>query len=668
MGRREVTLYNTAPLIELIEFDDSSESERPETLRVGDLRCGSSFVILHFMCGIMGIYDTRGNTPVLEGDLTRMRDTLTYRGPDSAGIYISPDKRVGLGHRRLAIIDLTKAGHQPMTYRGSRIKDQGLTITFNGEIYNFKELREELRKKGYEFRSESDTEVILAAYAEYGPECVKRFNGMFAFAIWDEKNKFLFAARDHVGIKPFYYSFENGFFLFGSEIKAILVHPSFKKELNEESVPLYLTFGCVPAPHTLFRGVKKLPAAHMLTIDASGSIKIQEYWNLLTTKNQGLRIKDQREREGFFVSETRRILEDSIRMQMVSDVPFGCFLSGGIDSSTNAALMSRTLGTPIETFSIGVKDFGEKYNEFEYSRRTAELLGAKRHETLAGRDNLLSFLPEFAKHADDPQADFISFLVYYLSKLTRDSGVIVAQVGEGADELFAGYPQYPAFLSSYHTYHRFSPFSRLAAPFFSSNPYVKRLMRGQEPYWGLAVAFSDNLTSYDLVRNFYDEVDRALPEADMLTRITYIDLKIRLAEFLLMRVDKMAMAHSIETRVPFLDHRLVELAFQIPEALKLKHGTTKYILKQAVRGIIPDEIIDRKKQGFGAPLKEWLRSPKTAKEFTDIIFNSKIRERAFFDYDSVQKLVSEHQNGKVDNTFRIWTLITLSLWYDRWIV
>ncbi len=618
------------------------------------------------MCGIAGIYDTTGKHPVREADLTRMRNTLSYRGPDGAGNYISPDGRVGLGHRRLAIIDLSEAGAQPMTYRGLGASDHGLTITFNGEVYNFKELRVQLEKKGHAFKSQSDTEVILAAYAEWGAECVKRFNGMFSFAIWDEERKELFVARDHVGIKPFYYSFENGVLLFGSEIKAILAHPLCKKNLNEEAIPLYLTFGCLPAPHTLFQGIKKLPAAHSLTIDADGKITIQEYWHPLSGKDQRSKIKDQNEQEEFFISETRRILEDSIRMQMVSDVPFGCFLSGGIDSSTNAALMSRALGTPVQTFSIGVKDFSEKYNEFEYSRRTAELLGARRHETIAGREDLLAFLPGFAEHADDPQADFISFLVYCLSRLTRDSGVIVAQVGEGADELFAGYPQYPAFLSAYHAYRRFSPLSRLALPFLASNRYAGRLTKGQEPYWGLAVAF-DNLTSCDLVNNLYGEIDRVAPESDILTRATYIDLKIRLPEFLLARVDKMAMAHSIETRVPFLDHRLVELAFQIPEDLKLKNGITKYILKKAVRGIIPDEIIDRKKQGFGAPVKEWLKNPAFSKEFTDIIFNSKMRERNFFNYDEARKLVAEHQSGKRDNTFRIWTLLTLSLWYDRWI-
>lgn len=625
------------------------------------------------MCGITGIYDTHGKNPVREGDLTRMRDTMRYRGPDSAGVYISPDGRIGLGHRRLAIIDLSPAGHQPMRY-GS------LWITFNGEIYNFKELRDELKNKGHIFKSQSDTEVILAAYAEWGAECVKRFNGMFAFAVWDEANKVLFAARDQLGIKPFYYSFEDGLFLFGSEIKAILAHPLFKKELDEESIPLYLTFGCVPAPHTLFRGVRKLPAAYWLTINRDGEFQIKEYWNPVQVKSEKRKAKN--ETEDYYISETKRILEDSIQKQMVSDVPFGCFLSGGIDSSTNAALMSRALGTPVETFSIGVKDFGEKYNEFEHSRKTVELLGARRHETLAGREDLLLFLPEFAHHADDPQADFISFLVYYLSRLTRDSGVIVAQVGEGADEIFAGYDQYPRFLSSYRSYRRFFPLSRFVAPLFSSNPYVERLIHKQEPYWGLAIGFSGKqmdsllspafqkkinpLGSYAVVKTLYNEVDRELPEADALTRATYIDLKIRLAEFLLMRVDKMAMAHSIETRVPFLDHRLVELAFQIPEGLKLKGGETKHILKRAVRGVIPDEIIDRKKQGFGAPLKEWLRNPATAKECTDIIFNSKIRERNFFDYDSAQALISAHQRGKADNTFRIWTLVTLSLWYDRW--
>ncbi|MAF80326.1 asparagine synthase (glutamine-hydrolyzing) [bacterium] len=627
------------------------------------------------MCGITGIYNLN-KKEVQKADLISMRDVLEHRGPDDEGTYISPDLRVGLAHRRLSIIDLTEAGHQPMTN-----EDKTIWITYNGEIYNFQSLRKELERRGHTFRSKSDTEVIIHAYEEYGAECVKKFNGMFAFVIWDEKKKTLFAARDQLGIKPLYYSFENGRFLFGSEIKAILKHPDFKKELNENNISYYLTFGCMPAPHTLFKGVQKLPSAHTLTIDSSGKLKTEEYWNPASNT--------EKHSEEPYASETKLLLEDSIKKQMVSDVPFGCFLSGGIDSSTNAALMSRALGEPVETFSIGVKDFKEQYNEFKHSRKIADLLGAKKHEVLVGREDFINFLPEFSAHTDDPNADHICFLVYSISKLARDNGVIVAQVGEGADEIFAGYDSYlraARLLPFWKIARRLPIFLRRMSKVFAksafSRIYADRLVLGQEPFWGHAVAFSgsmkDKLLSphfarrmpqdpaYQVIQDLYAEIDSADPNADNLKRMAYVDIKIRLAEFLLMRVDRMAMANSIETRVPFLDHRLVELAMSIPQDLKIKGSKTKNVLKQAVRGIIPDEIIDRKKQGFGAPVAEWLKNRETAKEFTDIIFNSKLKERKLFDYEYIKSLIKEHQSGKENHTFRIWNLITLSLWYDYW--
>ncbi len=624
-----------------------------------------------------------------------MSDKLVHRGPDSAGAYISPDRRVGFGFRRLAIIDLSPSGNQPMTN-----EDGTVWIVFNGEIYNFHEIREELLKRGHKFKSKSDTEAIIHAYEEYGADCVKHFNGMFAFVIWDEKKKILFGARDHIGIKPFYYGIQNGAFYFASEIKSILSHPNFKKGVDETKISLYLTFASLPAPHTLFKDVNKLPAGHSLIIREGADPEIREYWSPVASapiSNFEFQISKQNEMEEFYVSETKKILEDSIKKQMVSDVPFGCFLSGGIDSSTNAALMSRAIGSSVETFSIGVEDY-QKYNEFEYSRKMAEILGAKKHEIVVGRKDLLEFLPEYPKYADDPNGDQICFLVFYLSKLIRESGVIVAQVGEGADEIFAGYGTYLTSVNLYEKYWRFLkkvpgflrglPFcgarALMSSPKYDFlNTYLERLKNNDEPFWGNAIAFSnyqknkllsDNYKKkipendgYQVIKKIYDEIDKRDPDADFLKRVTYLELKIRLPELLLARVDKMAMAHSVEPRVPFLDKRLVELAMSMPQELKLKNQTTKYVLKKAVTGVIPDEIIWRKKQGFGAPIAEWLRNKETAKDLTDIIFNSKLKERDILNYDYVRSLIASHQSGKVDHNFRIWNLITLSLWYDYWV-
>lgn len=631
------------------------------------------------MCGIAGVYHFKNSKRVTEKELVKMRDTLIHRGPDDGGSFISEDEKVGLGTRRLKILDLSPRGHMPMRRKTA-------VITYNGEIYNFAEIKAELLKKGYKFESTGDTEVILYAYLEYGPEFVNKLNGMFGFAIWDEEKKMLFAARDHVGVKPFYYAIQNGSFFFGSEIKAILAHPDFKKNIDDEGVGYYLTFSSTPSPSTMFADVKKLPPAHYLMVSERG-VEEREYWNPVKPGGEA-------QSEEFYIGEIRRLLRDSIKLQMVSDVPFGCFLSGGIDSSMNAALMSEALGKPVETFSVG-SALHDKYNEFQYSREIAKIIGAKTHEILITEKHLEEFLPQYGFYADDPNGDQVCLPLFYLSKLTKESGVTVIQVGEGSDELFAGYDTYLKAWKLYNSWWKWLehlPGFAKGIPFhaakFLKNPkyeftqeYFRRLSAHQEPFWGNAIAFTDfqkarlmtpefkrqvRKSSYPIINRYYREISELDNQADFLKRLTYLELKHRLPELLLMRVDKMGMAHSLEGRVPFLDKRLVELALQIPTSLKLKDDAQKYILKKAVEGIIPNEIIYRKKQGFATPMSEWLKSPSpTSDMLMSVIRNSKIKERNYLNYDYVEQLHTAHNKG-VEQNFRLWNLITLSLWYDHW--
>lgn len=638
------------------------------------------------MCGITGIYNVDNPLKVSEKTLIKMRDTLIHRGPDDEGIYISKDKKVGFGFRRLSIIDLSKAGNQPMTN-----EDKTIWLVFNGEIYNFQEIKKDLEKKGHKFHSKTDSEVVIHLYEEKGEECLKDLNGMFAFAIWDEKKKKLFAARDRLGIKPFYYYYKDGIFLFASEIKAILEHPEVKREPDKEGIFHYLTFACTPAPFTLFKNIKKLTPAHYLTLDANGNLQTNRYWSPIQNIQQYT--------EQDYINKTKELLKDSIEKQMVSDVPFGCFLSGGIDSSTNAVLMSQAMGKPVETFSISFKDL-PKYDEFQYSRKIADTLGSKCYETVIGQKEFMEWLPKLAYQADDPNGDPVCFPVYYLSKLIRDSKVIMAQVGEGADELFCGYGTYMEFIRIYTKYWKYLeklPKFIKKIPYFFLNlilpknkltlhkEFFRRLAYNKPFFFGGANAFSaydkqflmsDSYkkeipfdASDNLIKSIYNELKVTNYKLqDFVQKMLYLELSIRLPELLLMRVDKMASAHSIEARVPFLDHRLVELAFSIPMHLKTKNKKTKYILKKAVEGIIPDKIINRKKQGFGAPTSEWMRKESPiSNDLLNIIRNSKIKELNIFDYDYIEKLIFDHQNNLDDNSFKLWNLITLSLWYDKWI-
>lgn len=645
------------------------------------------------MCGITGIYSVNDKVTVEEKNLLSMREVLIHRGPDDKGLYVSPDKKIGFGFRRLAIIDLTQAGNQPMSNENG-----SLWLVFNGEIYNYSEIKKELIRKGHSFKSKTDSEVLLHLYEEKKEKCLEDLNGMFAFALWDEKNQRLFAARDRIGIKPFYYYYKDGVFIFGSEIKAILAHPLVKRELNLEAVSHYLTFACAPAPFTLFHNIYKLPAGYYLILDSRGQLKIQRYWS--PYNNQECKGISRADLESWFIEKTKLLLSDSIAKQMVSDVPFGCFLSGGIDSSANAILMSKMMGAPVETFSIGYKGFPE-FDEFQYSRKIADILGSKKHELLIGQDEFLNWLPQLAYYADDPNGDWVCLPVYYLAKLFRENGVIMGQVGEGSDELFNGYGRDLVFFNFWKNYWRYLekfpafikkiPYVLSAWLPWSSLDFYKELLRrlsyGKPLFFGGANAFS----AYDkqflltkkfkkqlpvnisdsIVENIYASLDQGgqSNNFDFLQKYLYLELNLRLPELLLMRVDKMTSINSIEARVPFLDHRLVELAFSIPQDIKVKNNTNKYILKKALVDILPKEILERKKQGFGAPVSEWLiKDQKVQNRLVNIITNSHIKEVEIFDYSSIEKLLNQHLSRKCDNSFKIWNLVTLCLWYDEWMV
>jgi asparagine synthase (glutamine-hydrolysing) len=648
------------------------------------------------MCGIVGIYEYGVNAPsVNESLMAAMRDQMRHRGPDDAGTYITADRRLGLGHRRLSIVDLSPAGHNPMPN-----EDETVWITYNGEIYNHEHLREPLIKSGHRYRSRADTETIIHLYEERGLDFVQDLEGDFAIALWDENKQRLVLARDRIGVKPLYYTIQNGRLIFASEIKAILAHPSISREMDEESLYHYLTFLTTPAPRTLFAGINKLPAGCLLICDSRGDIKITRYWDAIVEPPA------QQLSEAETAQEVRRLLTESIEKRMMSDVPFGVFLSGGIDSTANVALMAQLMTQPVRTFTVGFKDAPE-FNEIEEARFVAREYQTDHHEILITQNELIEFLPQMIFHQDEPIADPVCVPLHYVSKLTRDSGTTVIQVGEGSDELFCGYNDYARYLKLHDNL--WQPLGRLPKPLrgamsamgklayqasasFLPAPVKKmlpdmlrRFAAGEELFWSGAFIFDETykqqlyqpsalqrlnnghkLSSYEIVQQDLQRLLDKKPQADRLEQMIYQELKLRLAELLLMRVDKITMANSLEARVPFLDHKLVEFAMTIPRHMKYRNGETKWILKEALRGVIPERILQRKKQGFGVPINEWMMS-RLGSFVEDRLLNSSLRRRELFDYEFIKRLLREHSTGKVNYSFFIWNLLNLSLWHDMWI-
>jgi asparagine synthase (glutamine-hydrolysing) len=630
------------------------------------------------MCGIAGALSFK-NSPltITEPYITQMRDTMVHRGPDGAGTWISKDGRIGLGHRRLSIIDLSNAAAQPMCN-----EDSTLWVSFNGEIYNHAEIRAELERIGaHRWKTDhSDTEVILHAFEQWGIDCLHKFRGMFAIALWDTVKRELWLIRDRIGIKPLYYSIHHGRITFASEIKALLQDPEQKRAVHEEAFYHYLSFLTTPPPQTLFDGIKKLPGGTWLRVNEDGQIYEHRYWDVWDHTTPLTDIS-----ESEIASRILTELRTAVKLRKVSDVPVGVFLSGGIDSSTNAALFSEGEGGPVKTFTIGYKGEYQSYqNEINYARKMADLVGAEYHERLLTQDDLLDFLPKMVYLQDEPIADPVCVPVYYISKLARDNGVIVCQVGEGADELFCGYPGWKTSLDVQY-------YNNLPIPSFmkkcglygmrflgmGENFYYEWLRRGsigQPIFWGGAEAFTEtqkkrllssrlrkqfaNLTSWEALKPIRQRFEEKAWEKSNLNWMTYVDLNLRLPELLLMRVDKMSMGVSLEGRVPFLDHKFVELAMSIPESVKTKNGTLKYILKKAVRGLIPDELIDRKKQGFGVPVYEWFfdkLGEKTKKELIDFCDKTD-----FLDRSGVVQLIGQGQGHQV------WCLLNFALWWKKY--
>ena len=639
------------------------------------------------MCGICGVWEYGATTGRVETSLiVRMRDEMAHRGPDDSGELIFDEGRGGLGFRRLSIIDLSAAGHQPM--HGC---DKRNWLVFNGEIYNHAELRVGLELLGHKYSSRTDSETILHLYEERGLDFVHEIEGDYAIALWDADRERLVLVRDRVGVKPLYYFFGNGRFIFASEIKAILQHPAVTPDINEQSLYHYLTFLTTPAPETLFKHINKLPAGHMLTLDRAGHLTVQQYWDALPPKQEIVRTDEEHQ------SEILRLLRDSIRKRMMSDVPFGVFLSGGVDSSANVALMSEQMSRPVETFTVGFSD-AEYLNELDSARRIAQQFGTNHHEVIISEKEMKDFLPGLVFHQDEPIADPVCVPLYYVSKLARDSGTIVVQVGEGSDEIFSGYDNYVRHLRIYEKFWRHAegvPLSLRRAVSTLSRPaleatgrkrvaieLIRRLGAGEPLFWGGAVVYDETfkprilsqsllervngLSSLQVVEGYLKHIEEERPYSDFLSRMTYLELKLRLPELLLMRVDKITMATSVEARVPFLDHHLVEYAGGLSRSLKVQGMSGKHILKRALEEVLPRDLLYEKKRGFGAPVREWFRE-SLGTWFDDHLMNSTMRRRDLLNYEYIGRMLSEHRRKTKDWGFHLWALLNLSLWYERWI-
>jgi len=628
------------------------------------------------MCGIVGIINKESQRrEILEKNLVEMRDTMVHRGPDGFGLWISEDNKVGFGHRRLSIIDLSDAGKQPMSN-----PEHTIWITFNGEIYNHVEIRLELEKLGYKYHSGTDTETIIYAYQEWGIECLNKFNGMFAIGLWDEREKSLYLIRDRVGIKPVYYTETGKSFLFASEIKAFFKHPDVNKSISEEGLYHYFSFGSTPAPFTLFNNIFKIPAGHYIKYKVEQAPQLIEWWNPLwnTSKQPTLNSEDE------YSEHLLYLLRDSVKLRTISDVPYGAFLSGGVDSSLITGLMTEQTGKSVDTYSIDV--IGDNpYSEQNYARIVAEIFKSNHYTRTISDDNFEEYFIKNYHILDEPLTtqDFIA--LNHLSKLTRDNKTIVVQVGEGSDELFLGYEGLDETINSYST--KMKNFSKL--PSFIkesiSNLYYTvetdkpdnlfNAAKNREYYWTLSNVFGEkskqnlfqhtalnSFDTYDIIKKHYEKyyLFSNGKQMDISHKMLYLELKHRLPELLLLRVDKIGMANSIEPRVPFLDYRIVELAFNIPLRYKIKNGIHKYILKKTAERFLPKEIIYRKKIGFCGSTTQML-SPKL-KLFAQSLVNSELKNLTnIFNQKYVADLF--HKNN---NEGKIWTLLNFSLWNKTW--
>ena len=621
------------------------------------------------MCGIAGLLRRDGG-PVDGALLKRMTDRLAHRGPDGEGFHV--DGPVGLGHRRLSIIDLS-TGAQPMeSASGSR------WITYNGEVYNYVELREELTRLGARFRTTSDTEVILAAYEAWDVGCLARLRGMFAFAIWDAPRRRLFLARDRVGIKPLVYSWDGRCLRFASELKAIVEDPAVPRVLDREALRDYFTHLYIPGPRSIFQGIRKLPPASYLlcSLDGDGEPEVRTYWDLRMAPQETVP-------EAEWAERLDHLLHETVRMHLVSDVPVGAFLSGGLDSSTVAACMARSAGGPIKTFSIGFDE--ADYDELRYARMLATRYGTD-HFELVVKPDVMEVLPRLAWQFDEPFADASAVPTYCVSRITRDH-VTVALSGDGGDESFAGYTRYAQAVGLHERMDRaplalLKPLARWAGarrrPGARGREFLQvHGMPALDRYVRMVTYQTPETLGGLLTGEAAAELDLAAPQRallalarqagtdDYLSTLQYMDVHHYLPEDILMKVDRASMLTSLEARVPLLDHVVMEHAARIPPGFKLRDGSGKHILKAAMQRYLPAEMLKRRKMGFGVPLASWFR--RDLKDFTrDILFDSRVRQRGILRPEGVRRLVDTHLAGRRDYSSQLWSLICFELWCRQW--
>lgn len=640
------------------------------------------------MCGITGIINKNGEAVDREL-LKKMADVLAHRGPDDEGFYInSPESPVespkwkhsrgkgnaGLGHRRLSIIDLS-SGHQPM-----QNEDDNIWISFNGEIYNFIDLKKELTDKGHVFRTNSDTEAIVHAYEEWGEDCVKHLRGMFAFAIWDETAQTLFLARDRLGIKPLYYYSDQSKFIFGSEIKSILQHPDVKREIQPEALYDYLCFLYVPAPGSIFKEIYKLLPGHTLTVK-EGKITDKEYWDLNFAENTRLSEKE-------WCEKIIEKLRESIDIRLISEVPLGAFLSGGVDSSAVVALMSSLKTDPVQTSSIG---FGEqKFNELPYAREIVKTYNTDHHEMVVSPD-AAGILEELTWYFDEPFSDSSAIPTYYVSQVARQK-VTVALSGDGGDENFAGYRRYyfdrlenqlRAIFPAGFRHNAIGALARI----YPKADWLPQIFRAKTLLTNLSLdpvegyynsmswfqAFKKDILSSDMRKRLsgyhpishYHEYYDNLQFSDPLSKIQYLDVKTYLVDDILTKVDRASMAHALEVRVPVLDHEFMELVATIPSGLKLKGKNGKHIFKKALEPVLPESCLYRKKMGFSIPLSQWLRT-ELKPVFENKVLSGNGFSLNYLDKDAVENLWTHHLSGRSDYGFELWSILFLEEWGRRW--
>jgi asparagine synthase (glutamine-hydrolysing) len=634
------------------------------------------------MCGINGIaLSSRSRREIDVRALERMRDVLTHRGPDDAGLYT--DGRVGLGHRRLSIVDVA-AGHQPMTNEDGRLR-----ITYNGEIYNHADFREELERRGHTYRTHCDTETILHLYEERGPACVEALRGMFAFAVWDEKESELFIARDRLGVKPLYYVHtDDGSLFFASEIKALFEAGALRPELNHAALPDYLANHATSGDETLFRGVKRLlPGHRMLWRD--GELKIEKYWDVhfAPEENEG----NARRSDEDYVAEWDELFRESVRLRLMADVPLGMFLSGGVDSSAIAAVMSGMVDEPVKTFSVAFAE--REANELEYARTVARAFGTDHHEVVVSPEDFFDALPRLVWHEDEPIAHPSSVALNFVSRLAARH-VKVVLTGEGSDEMLAGYARYRKTVYNLAVgarYHRLAPAplrravrsainglpagskvrQKLSRTFLCLAPDIETIYFDNFSVFSRAMQSSlltpearEHVGTTDPYRAVTEYLERT-DAGTLLGRLLYVDTKTYLHE-LLMKQDQMSMAASIESRVPFLDHKLVEHTARLPERLKLRGWTTKYILRKAMEGVLPREILTRPKMGFPVPVGAWFRG-RFRHVLDDYVTGERAASRGLFDAAFVRELVARHQSGAENHSERLWALVNFEMWMRQFV-